>query len=203
MDDSFIHPTADFAKSAQIGKNSKVWSNSQICEETYIGDDVTIGRNVYIGPGTHIGNNCKIQNNALIYEPAILEDGVFIGPAVILTNDKFPRAINPDGSSKLKSDWDCVGVKIKRGASIGARVVCVAPIEIGEWALVAAGSTVISDIPNYALVAGAPAQKIAWVGKEGYPLKDVGNRKFLCPKSGDLYEELSDGNLVEFRGNIS
>ena len=88
-------------------------------------------------------------------------------------------------------------------APIGARVVCVAPIEIGEWALVAAGSTVTSDIPNYALVAGAPARKIAWVGKAGYPLEDVGNRKFLCPKSGDFYEELSDGTLVEFRGNIS
>lgn len=203
MAGSFIHPTADFAKSAQIGKNSKVWSNSQICEKAFIGDDVTIGSNVYVGPGTHIGNNCKIQNNALIYEPAILEDGVFIGPAVILTNDKFPRAINPDGSSKLKSDWDPVSVTIKKGASIGARVVCVAPIEIGEWALVAAGSTVTSDIPNYALVAGAPARKIAWVGKAGYPLEDVGNRKFLCPKSGDFYEELSDGTLVEFRGNIS
>ncbi len=59
-----------------------------------------------------MGDNCKVQNYALVYEPAVLDDGVFIGPAVVLTNDTYPRAINPDGSLKSASDWEPVGVTI-------------------------------------------------------------------------------------------
>lgn len=119
-----------------------------------------IGRNVYIGPGVVIGNNCKIQNNALIYEPAILEDGVFVGPAVVLTNDKNPRAVNPDGSLKLSSDWTMVGVTLKRGSAIGANSVCIAPVVVGEWALVGAGSVVTRDVPAGLTVIGNPASPL-------------------------------------------
>ena len=52
-----------------------------------------------------MGDNCKVQNYALVYEPAVIDDGVFIGPAVTLTNDHFPRAVNPDGTIKSASDW--------------------------------------------------------------------------------------------------
>ena len=104
MGSAFIHSTADLAAEVKIGKNSKIWSYVQICGDSIVGVNVIIGRNVYVGPGVQIGNNCKIQNNALLYEPAILEVGVFIGPAVVLTNDSYPRAINPDGTLKEKKD---------------------------------------------------------------------------------------------------
>lgn len=48
-----------------------------------------------------LGDNCKVQNYALVYEPAVLGDGVFIGPAAVLTNDEFPRAVNADGSPRM------------------------------------------------------------------------------------------------------
>ena len=129
------------------------------------------------------------RNYALVYEPAKLEDGVFIGPAVVLTNDHFPRAINPDGSLKSADDWEQVGVTCKRGCSVGARSVCIAPVTIGEWATVAAGSVVTKDVPAYALVAGVPARRIKWVGRSGFPLDPDGENKWIDSRTGDRFIE--------------
>jgi UDP-2-acetamido-3-amino-2,3-dideoxy-glucuronate N-acetyltransferase len=155
-----IHSTAEVHSSVQIPASTKVWNFAQIREGVTIGENCIIGRNVYIGPGVSIGNNCKIQNNALIYEPAVIEDGVFIGPAVVLTNDKHPRAINIDGSIKSASDWDPVGVTIRNGASVGANSVCVAPVELGEWSAVGANSVVSKNVLAKEMVVGNPAKSL-------------------------------------------
>ena len=194
---AFIHSTADISDSAKIGDGSSVWHYSQLRENCIVGKNVIIGRNVYIGDGVLIGDNSKIQNSALVYEPAILESGVFIGPGVILTNDQFPRAVNPNGSQKNRSDWDPVGVTVREGASIGAGSVCIAPVEIGAWALVAAGSVVTKSVPSFAVVAGVPAKRIGWVGKAGVPLSKVNDNKFLCPKTGMEYLECDSDTLLE------
>ncbi len=178
--------------SAKIGPETRIWSNTQIRDGANIGSQCVIGRNVYIGSGVQIGNRCKIQNNALIYEPAVIGDGVFIGPGVILTNDQYPRAINRDLTLKSSSDWTSVGVSIGMGASIGAGTVCVAPLKVGEWALVAAGSVVTKDVRKFALVAGVPARQIGWVGESGHKL--VWEDGYLkCLLTGSLYEEAENG----------
>lgn len=191
-----ILPSADVDSDVLVGEGSSIWHLAQVRSGAKLGAECIIGRGAYIGPGVILGDRCKVQNYALVYEPARLGNGVFIGPAVVLTNDHYPRAINPDGSLKGGSDWDLVGVTIEEGASIGARAVCVAPITIGRWAMVAAGSTVIRDVPDFALVAGSPARRIKWVGRAGVPLKDVGQHIFECPSTGARYRE--DGEqLIE------
>ncbi|APT85669.1 acyltransferase [Corynebacterium aquilae] len=193
-----IQPSADLDEGVEIGDGSSIWHLSQVRGGASLGENVVVGRGAYVGTGVKIGDNVKIQNYALVYEPAELEDGVFIGPAVVLTNDTFPRAINPDGTQKSGDDWEAVGVHVCKGASIGARSVCVAPVTIGEWATVAAGSVVTRDVPAFALVAGVPARRIKWVGKSGFPLEAVEDGKFRDPKTGDLFEEIEDGQkLVE------
>jgi acetyltransferase-like isoleucine patch superfamily enzyme len=187
--------SAEVDPTATIGDGSSIWHLVQIRNEAKIGKNCIVGRGAYIGTGVIVGDNCKIQNYALVYEPAKLGNGVFIGPAAVLTNDQFPRAVNPDGSIKSASDWDAVGVTIGDGASIGARAVCIAPVTVGAWALVAAGAVVTKDVPDYALVAGVPAKRIRWVGRAGVPLVDIGNNQFRCPVTEQLYREITSEQL--------
>ena len=193
-----VQPTAQVDESAEIGAGSSVWELAQIREKARLGEGCVIGRGAYVGTGVRMGDNCKLQNYSLVYEPAELGNGVFIGPAVVLTNDHNPRSVDAEFKQKRGGDWEAVGVKIADGASIGARSVCVAPLEIGRWAMIAAGAVVTKDVPDFALVVGVPARQIGWVGKSGVRLVEREGEPGVweCPKTGELYRE-TDGTLTE------
>lgn len=184
-----VAPGADVSAEATIGDGSSIWHLAQIREGAQLGTSCVVGRGAYVGSGVQIGDGCKIQNYALVYEPAELADGVFVGPAAVFTNDHFPRAVNPDLSPKSAHDWEPVGVTCREGASIGARAVCVAPVTIGAWAMVAAGATVVKDVPPHALVAGVPARRLGWVGRSGEKLEPAsdGTDAWVCPATGEWY----------------
>ncbi len=193
-----VHPSADVADDAHLGEGTIIWHLAQVREGAELGARCIVGRGAYVGPGVRIGDNCKLQNYALVYEPALLGDGVFIGPAVVLTNDTYPRSVTPRGVLKDGDDWQAVGVTVREGASIGARAVCVAPVTIGAWAMVAAGSVVVRDVPDFALVAGVPARRLRWVGRAGVPLEPGGDGDdgaWRCPSTGETYTE-RDGVLT-------
>lgn len=193
-----IEATSDVDPTAEVGAETRVWHLAQVRENASIGSGCILGRGSYIGPGVILGRNCKVQNYALIYEPAVLEDGVFVGPAVVFTNDMFPRAVNPDLSIKAAEDWHPVGVHVGTGASIGARAVCIGPVSIGRWALIAAGAVVTKDVPDYAIVAGVPARRIGWVGRSGIPLRRAEDGRLTCPATGEHFHE-RDGVLLAER----
>ena len=174
---------------ATVGAGTVVWGLAQVREKAVLGRDCIVGRGAYLGAGVVVGDRCKIQNGALVYEPARLADGVFVGPGAILTNDLRPRAIRPDGSRKGGGDWQPVGVTVGAGASIGAGAVCVAPVDIGVWAMVAAGAVVTDDVPDHALVVGVPARRIGWVGRSGAKLVANGTDGLTCPETGEEYVE--------------
>ncbi len=193
-----IEVSADVSPGATVGPGSSIWHLAQIREGAVLGTGCVVGRGAYVGPGVRIGDNTKIQNYALVYEPAVLASGAFVGPAAVLTNDQRPRAVNPDGSPKSAGDWVRVGVTVREGASIGAQAVCVAPVTIGRWAMVAAGATVIRDVPAFALVAGVPARRIGWVGRAGLPLAQAeASGNWRCPATGAEYRETGADRLEE------
>jgi len=187
-----VEPSADVARDAVLGAGTRVWHLAQVREAARLGEECVVGRGAYVGPGVVVGDRCKLQNAALVYEPAVLEDGVFVGPAAVLTNDLRPRAVTPDGALKSAADWTAVGVVLRAGASVGARAVCVAPVEVGRWAMVAAGAVVTRDVPDHALVAGVPARRIGWVGAAGSRLVAEGEL-WRCPDTGTLHRETAGG----------
>lgn len=166
-----IHKSADISKKAKIGAGSTIWNNSQIREGAELGKNCMVGKGVYIDKGVKIGSNVKIQNNSSIYQGVTIEDGVFIGPHVCFTNDKNPRAINPDGSIKKTNDWKITKTKVKEGASIGANATILPEVIIGEWSLVGSGSVVTKNVPKFGLVVGNPAKLIGQVNKQGKRVK--------------------------------
>jgi UDP-2-acetamido-3-amino-2,3-dideoxy-glucuronate N-acetyltransferase len=186
-----IEASADVSPDAEIGSGSQVWHLAQIRERARLGEECIVGRGAYIGIGVQMGDRCKVQNYALVFEPASLADGVFVGPAAVLTNDQYPRAVNSDGTAKSAADWNPVGVTIDTGAAIGAHAVCVAPVRIGAWATVAAGAVVTRDVPPHALVAGVPARQMGWVGHAGARLQERDGR-LHCPVSGRVYEQFEN-----------
>ena len=192
-----IVASADVDVSASVGAGSSVWHLAQIRERAVLGVGCTVGRGAYIGSGVVLGDNCKVQNFALVYEPAELGAGVFVGPGVVLTNDTYPRAVSSDGTLKSPTDWEPVGVTVADGASIGARAVCVAPVRIGRWAMVAAGAVVTRDVVDHALVAGAPARQIGWVGRAGRRLEESEPGCWTCPDTRERYRESTEGLTLE------
>lgn len=187
-----IVETADVDPRARVADSATVWHLAQIREGADIGEGCVIGRGAYVDHGVAVGRNSKIQNYALVYAPAILEEGVFIGPAAVLTNDMYPRSIESDGSLKGADDWEAAGVKVRRGASIGARAVILPGVEIGAWALIAAGAVVIHDVPDHALVAGVPARQVGWAGTSGRRLEPRDDA-FVDPKTGTEYRVTEKG----------
>jgi UDP-2-acetamido-3-amino-2,3-dideoxy-glucuronate N-acetyltransferase len=107
----------------------------------------------------------------------------------VFTNDPQPRAINSDGTPRTKDEREFVGVTVRTGASIGAHAVCIAPLTIGRWSMVAAGAVVTTDVPDYALMAGMPARRTGWVGRSGAALLHEGDGHYVCPVSNDTYTE--------------
>ena len=194
MDVVRVQSTADVDKSAVLGVGTTVWHLAQVRENARLGRNCIVGRGAYVGPGVIIGDNVKLQNYALVYEPSRLEDNVFIGPAVVLTNDMYPRSVDVSGKLKRPEDWNALAVVVREGASLGARAVVIAGCSIGRWALVAAGAVVTRDVPDFALVAGAPARRIGWVGRAGVRLAASGIGTWRCPLTADLYTE-ENGNL--------
>jgi UDP-2-acetamido-3-amino-2,3-dideoxy-glucuronate N-acetyltransferase len=184
-----VQPSADVDERAVIGARTTVWQLAQIRENARIGSDCIVGRGAYVGPGVVIGDKVKLQNYALVYEPARLEDGVFIGPAAVLTNDLFPRSVDVEGRLKRSCDWEAAGVVVRKGASVGARAVILPGCVIGCWAMIAAGAVVTRDVPDFALAVGVPARCVGWVGHAGVRLTQAGNGIWRCPRTGARYTE--------------
>ena len=140
-----------------LGKDVKIHSfvNLYGCS---IGDKTKIGVFVEIQKGTKVGRNCKISSHTFICEGVTIQDNVFIGHNVTFINDKYPKAINQDGSLQSEDDWSVVPTIIEESASIGSSVTILCGVTIGQNAIVGAGSVVTKNIPAGEIWAGNPAR---------------------------------------------
>lgn len=168
-----VHASASVEDDVRIGAGTKVWSNVQIRRGARIGNDCVFGRNSFVDLDVVIGDCVKVQNNASLYEGVELADGVFVGPHVIFTNDKVPRAITPDGRLKTTDDWQLEKTFVHHGAAIGAGAVIITGVEIGPWAMIGSGAVVTRNVPEHALAVGNPARVIGYVSARGVRCETV------------------------------
>lgn len=184
---AFVHPTAVVDDDVEIGDGSKVWHFSHICSGSRIGKGSNFGQNCMIGNDVLVGANVKVQNNVSIYKGVTIEDDVFLGPSCVLTNVTNPRSqVNRQGLYEKTI--------IRRGATLGANATIVCGITLGRYSFVAAGAVVAKDVPDYALMVGAPARQIGWMSRHGHRLNADSEGGMVCPESGLKYRE-EDGVL--------
>ena len=147
------------APDVKLGEDVKIYNfvNLYGCE---IGDHSKVGTFVEIQKGAKIGRYCKISSHTFICEGVVIEDEVFIGHHVVFINDRFPRATNADGHLQTEADWQVHRTIVKKRASIGSGAVILCDIEIGEGAIIGAGSVVTKNVPAGQTVAGNPARPL-------------------------------------------
>ena len=155
---TYINERAEVSPEASVGQGCRIWDWTKVREDVQIGDNVSIGQGCYIDHGVVVGSRCKIQNGVNIYSGVTVGDEVFIGPSVTFTNDLFPRA-----DEERSRTWS---TRVHDNASIGANATIVCGIEIGEGAMVGAGSVVIRDVPARTLVVGNPAKFVRDLDEE-------------------------------------
>jgi len=172
---------------ATIGKGTQIWHFTHISAGAIIGENCHIGQNVFVANKVVIGNGVKIQNNVSVYDAVTLEEEVFCGPSMVFTNVYNPRAF-------INRKQQYQPTLVKRGATLGANCTIVCGVTIGEYAFVAAGTLINTNLPAFALFAGVPGKQIGWMSKYGEQmnLPLTGNGTYTCPYTEERYELKGD-----------
>jgi UDP-2-acetamido-3-amino-2,3-dideoxy-glucuronate N-acetyltransferase len=154
-----IQPNQIIKDDVKIGENVSIFHFVNLYGCT-IGDGSKIGSFVEIQKNATIGKNCKISSHTFICEGVHIEDNVFVGHSVTFINDMYPRATTADGGLQTEADWKVIETRVRKNASIGSGCTILGGVEIGENAMVGAGSVVTKDVPANAVVVGNPARII-------------------------------------------
>jgi UDP-2-acetamido-3-amino-2,3-dideoxy-glucuronate N-acetyltransferase len=155
-DDYFVHELA-VCESTQIGKGTRIWAYSHVLAGAKIGSHCNLGEQVFVENKVSIGNHCTIKNGVALWDFVTLDDGVFVGPNAVFTNDLFPRAF-------IRRSCDSfLPTHLHRGVTIGANATIVCGVTIGQYALIGAGTVVTDDTSPHALVVGNPGRVIGKV----------------------------------------
>jgi UDP-2-acetamido-3-amino-2,3-dideoxy-glucuronate N-acetyltransferase len=168
-----IHPNA-LVESEKIGENTRIWAFAHVMNGAVIGSDCNICDHAFVESGARLGNNVTVKNGIAVWDGIVVEDNVFLGPNAAFTNDPNPRA----EIKKIREQL--LQTTIRRGATIGANATVLCGITVGRYAFVAAGAVVTRDVPDYALVIGAPAKIKGWMCRCARRLQFVRGRAKCC-----------------------
>jgi serine acetyltransferase len=189
----FVHPKG-IADSTEIGPGTRIWAFAHVMKDSQVGGSCNIGEHSFIESGAKLGNNVTVKNGVSVWRGVFVEDDAFLGPHCVFTNDMKPR-------SYIKKGFDALlETHVHKGATIGAGAVIVCGHEIGRYAFVGAGSVVIRDVPDFAMVVGNPARQIGWMclcaeKLSMLPLAARGER-CTCSVCGSEFERIDNGLAV-------
>ena len=175
-----VHPRG-LCESDQVGSGTTVSAFAHVMHGAVVGRNCAICESTFVEGGARLGDRVVVKNGVLVWDGVTIDDDVFVGPAVVFTNSLRPRA------------WDDVReaapvpTRIQCGATIGANTTIVCGTIIGEYALIAAGATLVDNVPAHALMMGSPAHRVGWVCTCGKRLDDA-----LRCACGLAYRQLSE-----------
>jgi UDP-2-acetamido-3-amino-2,3-dideoxy-glucuronate N-acetyltransferase len=185
----FAHESAYVDAGCQVGAGTKIWHFCHLMKGAIIGRRCILGQNVFLADGVMLGDNVKVQNNVSLYTGTVVEDDVFLGPSCVLTNVTNPRSQVVRHSLYEKT-------RLCRGCTVGANATVVCGVTVGRYAFIGAGAVVTRDVPDYALVVGAPARCVGWMSRHGHRLDSEKNNETMhCPESGFRYQLTEAGEL--------
>jgi UDP-2-acetamido-3-amino-2,3-dideoxy-glucuronate N-acetyltransferase len=178
------HETAVIDAGCEVGEGTKIWHFSHVIKGSKIGRHCNVGQNVVIGPDVTIGDKVKIQNNVSVFQGVTLEDGVFCGPSMVFTNVYNPR-------SYISRKNEIRSTLVREGATLGANCTVLCGHTIGRFAFIGAGTVVLHDVPDFALMVGNPAGIKGWMCRCGVRLHFDGSRA-TCDVCGSKYVKEGD-----------
>jgi UDP-2-acetamido-3-amino-2,3-dideoxy-glucuronate N-acetyltransferase len=164
---TFCHPLA-LCESNDVGESTRIWAFAHVMPTAVIGSHCNICDHVFVESGVVIGDGVTVKNNSLLFDGVTIEDNVFVGPNTVFTNDRRPRA-----PRVRENEWTLERTRVCRGASIGANAVIICGVTIGAYAMIGAGSVVVSDVPEHSLMIGNPAAPAGWVCSCGARLSEA------------------------------
>jgi len=182
----FVHHLA-MCESDRVGTGTRIWAFAHVLQGATIGSQCNLGENVFVESKATIGNRCTIKNGVALWDFVTLEDGVFVGPNAVFTNDLRPRAFIRRSSDTFSP------TVIKRGATIGANATIVCGTTIGRYAFIGAGAVITHDVPDHALVLGNPG-RIS--GKVCYCAAKLDRREY-CAECHCLLEANSEARAIQ------
>lgn len=183
----YAHPTAVLDEGCRIGAGCRIWHFCHVSTGAVLGEGCSLGQNVFVADGVRLGCNVKVQNNVSLYAGVECADDVFLGPSVVFTNVRNPRAAVP-----RRGNDHYLPTRLGRGVSIGANSTIVCGVTLGDYAFVGAGSVVTRDVPPYALVYGNPARPHGWMSAAGHQLVFDTTGRAICFES-QLHYHLTGG----------
>ena len=158
MDRIKIHPLAD-VQTSHIGDNTQIWQFAVILKNAVIGKDCNINCHTFIENDVKIGDRVTVKSGIYLWDGITIADDVFLGPNVTFVNDNYPRSkLYPASYEKII---------IQKFVSVGANATILGGIQIGEYALIGAGSVVTKSVPAFSLVRGNPARVVGRVDEKG------------------------------------
>ena len=192
-----IHPTAIIEEDVTLGPGTAVWDGVHIRRGSRIGRSCIVGEKTYIAYDVTIGDLVKINAHVYVCTGVTVESGVMIAAGVIFTNDRFPRAVDPELTTLRPSEpnEETESTLVKEGATLGSGALIGPGVTIGRWAMVGMGAVVTKDVPDFGLVLGNPARPAGWVCRCGKRLPR--ESRPVCPACGRSYRLLGGETLAE------
>ena len=140
-----------------LGARCLVADHATVREDVTVGEGTILGRGVAVENHCAVGAFCKVETGAYLCAHSEVGDRCFIAPGVVPSNDTAAGR----GPNRVYR-----GLRLRRGGRVGAGAVILPGREVGEEALVAAGSVVTRDVPSRQIVAGNPARPLRPVPPE-------------------------------------